>query len=259
MNDETTKSLINLVPGSIDNAVKNLTDKPTIHIGQTISDIWSIVFSGVTHIAEKKKLKYANDLELFKKELDQKISVIPDDKKVEPKMHIVGPALDNSKYCVETEELRNMFSNLISNSLNKDFDNVVHPSFAEIIKQLSPLDAHVLSSIVKNDINPLINIRKINPNGGTDIFHQNITAFEFASSDEICKSIENLDRLKLIVIEHSRRYNNPKNYSYVRSNPIYKNLLISICSMPNLRYEEDYGLIEKNSFGLAFAKACMNI
>lgn len=39
-------SLIKLpeLPDSIDNAVKNLTDKPTQGIGQTFSDLWFLVF-----------------------------------------------------------------------------------------------------------------------------------------------------------------------------------------------------------------------
>ena len=47
---EDKKSLIDLVPDSIDNAVKNVTDKPTQNIGTTLADIWYLVFGGISKI-----------------------------------------------------------------------------------------------------------------------------------------------------------------------------------------------------------------
>ena len=49
------------LPASIDNAVKNLTDKPTQGIGQTLADVWYLVFGGITHAADKRRMKYAHD------------------------------------------------------------------------------------------------------------------------------------------------------------------------------------------------------
>lgn len=45
------------LPDSIDNAVKNLTDKPTQGIGQTFSDLWFLVFGGITQAADKRRMK----------------------------------------------------------------------------------------------------------------------------------------------------------------------------------------------------------
>ena len=47
------KSLINVeIPDSVDNAVKNLTDKPSANIGQTFADCWFLVFGGITQICK---------------------------------------------------------------------------------------------------------------------------------------------------------------------------------------------------------------
>lgn len=74
-------SLIKLLelPDSIDNAVKNLTDKPTQGIGQTFSDLWFLVFGGITQAADKRRMKYAHDLELYGQELSQSIAAIPEE------------------------------------------------------------------------------------------------------------------------------------------------------------------------------------
>ena len=158
MSDKNS-SFINLpdLPDSIDNAVKNLTDKPTQGIGQTFSDVWYLVFGGITHAADKRRMKYAHDLELYSQELSQAISSIPEENLIEPNFQTTAQALENSKYCIESEELRKLFVNLISKSMNNNYISNVHPSFAEIIKQMSPIDAKILKTLHPDRIFPLVN------------------------------------------------------------------------------------------------------
>lgn len=63
---------------------------------------------------------------------------------MEPDIQIVAPALEASKYCVEKEELRKMFVNLIASSINSDKVASVHPIFNDIIRKLSSTDALLL-------------------------------------------------------------------------------------------------------------------
>ena len=43
-------SLINIPDfPSIDNAIKNVTDKPTLSIGTTFADLWDLVFCGISY------------------------------------------------------------------------------------------------------------------------------------------------------------------------------------------------------------------
>lgn len=149
---EDKKSLIDLVPDSVDNAVKNITDKPTQNIGTTLADIWYLVFGGISQAAEKRKLKYSYALQEFEKELKEKISKIPENKLIEPDMQIVAPALEASKYCIEKEELRHMFAKLIYSSLNEDFKQKVHPIYVKIINNLTPFDAKVLNMIYQRTL-----------------------------------------------------------------------------------------------------------
>lgn len=85
MANETSNkpALINLpeIPDSIDNALQNLTDVPTKNVGQTFGDLWYLVFGTLSHAADKKRLKYATDLEEYRKQLAQSIEQIPEGKK----------------------------------------------------------------------------------------------------------------------------------------------------------------------------------
>lgn len=140
---EYKKLLIDLIPDSVDNAVKNITDKPTQNMGTTLADIWYLVFGDISQAAEKRKLKYSYALQEFEKELKEKISKIPEDKLVEPDIQVIAQALEASKYCIEKEELRHMFASLIASSMNQD--NYIPPILVNIIRYLSPIDSKILN------------------------------------------------------------------------------------------------------------------
>ena len=57
---------------------------------------------------------------------------------VEPEAYIAVPALEALSYSINNETLRNMYANLLANSMNKNTKDSVHPSFVDIIKQMSP-------------------------------------------------------------------------------------------------------------------------
>lgn len=139
------------MPECVDKALTNLTEQPTKVIGSTVSDIWFLVFGGIGHMAEKRKLRYAVELENYNRELHEKIEAIPNEKRVEPDIQIVAPALEASKYCVEKEELREMFVNLIASSMSSDKAVKVHPIFTDIIGKLSSTDALLFKSIANGD------------------------------------------------------------------------------------------------------------
>lgn len=226
--------LINLpeLPDSIDNAVKNLTDKPTQRIGQTLSDIWYLVFGGLSHAADKRRMKYSHDLELYKQELSQTIKAIPDEALTEPSIQITAQALENSKYCIESENLRKMFVNLISKSMDNRYISNVHPSFAEIIKQMDPVDARILKELYPISSFPvadyiikcghktyraLLTNACIIPNLAIDI-------------ERVSASISSLNRLGIVNFNRQARIENSELYHPFTENVYYQQLSAEIKS-----------------------------
>ena len=163
---EDKKSLIDLVPDSVDNAVKNITDKPTQNMGTTLADIWYLVFGSISQAAEKRKLKYSYALQKMEEELKEGISKIPKNKFIDPDMQVIAPTLEAAKYCIEKEELRHMFSKLISSSMNKDFCDYVHPTFSMILQHLSVFDAKIFSIIYNDEMNKF-----------SELIYENIDSF----------------------------------------------------------------------------------
>lgn len=113
-------------------------------MGTTLADIWYLVFGGISQVAEKRKLKYSYALQEFEKELKEKIDKIPEKDRNQSDTQIIALALESAKYCIEKEELRHMFVELISSSLNNNVSTKAHPSFVHTIANLSTLDAKIL-------------------------------------------------------------------------------------------------------------------
>lgn len=219
---EDKKSLIDLVPDSVDNAVKNITDKPTQNMGTTLADIWYLVFGGISQAAEKKKLKYSYALQKMEKELKEDISKIPQSKLIEPDIQVIAQALEAAKYCIEKEELRHMFVKLISSSLNKDTYEYVHPIYVNIIKSLTPFDAKLLFSLYNRNFE-----------------------FEFNFAD-IIYSLNILSQLGLITYEHIHSKTESTNFiQYEKVNTkesvMYFNFDIPIDKIPNVIFTDSSG------------------
>ncbi len=256
----TKNALINLVPDSIDNAAKNITDSPTKAIGETLTDIWSIVFGGIHQVSEKRKIKYAHELEQFKQELFNGINNIPPEKKVEPKIQIVASALENAKYCMEEKELRELFKNLIVASMNSDTDKKVHPSFADIIKQMSPLDALVINYFVNSiETNiPLVNLkRRYNSDTGFNYLYQNLSYFTHDSynSNDFTLSIENLVRLNILSIPEDGHIVTPNAYNWIETSPEYLRIN-STLDRSKYSIEIEQKALRTTSFGRTFISIC---
>lgn len=143
------------LPDCIDEPVKNAVNPLAINIGKTMGDLWFLALGGISQCAEKKKLKYAIDLEKFKNSLEEKIESIPAERRIEPNTQIVCQALEDAKFCAENEQIREMFASLIASTMDNQTSCNVHPSFSGLLKQLSPLDALVFSKIKPGRVYPI--------------------------------------------------------------------------------------------------------
>lgn len=257
---DTKNSLINLeLPDFVDKAGENLTTPVTTNAGQTFGDIWFLVFGGISQLAEKRKLKYAVELEKFKEELETKIDEIPEEKRVEPNIQTVGPALENSKYCVESEEIRKAFANLISRSMNQDYSQYVHPSFADMLKQMSPLDAQNLQLFKKQKSYPIcdVNCELNGAQGYNIIFHNLFIANSEQNNFELqAQSISSLVRFGLVDIPALSSLADKSVYDIFETNPIYlavKESILEEIGKVSLKKKK----VDITPLGEAFIKVCL--
>lgn len=76
--------------------------------------------------------------------LIKSLSEVQIEDRVKPQLEIVGPIIEGIKYENEDTILYNMFSKLMSSSIDKNNNFKSHPAFANIIKQLSPDEAVIM-------------------------------------------------------------------------------------------------------------------
>lgn len=256
--NKTINTLLNAeLPSSADNALKNLTDKPTLSIATTFSDLWDLIFGGISYLSEKRKIKYAHNLELYRKQLESSISQIPPEKLVEPSTQTTAQALENSKYCIDEENLRSMFVTLISNSMNFDFQREIHPSFAEIIKQMSPLDAEIIK-IFKNSSPtgfPLGQYRRVKDEENYYVLIENVFLMYETPDLQACSlSISSLSRLGLLSISYDIFISNGDIYKPFEEHPWFKYLQEDY---PNEEISLRKGVAVLTPLGHSFTRVCI--
>lgn len=246
------------LPDSVSNILENTTGELTTNVGKTFGDIWFLIFGGISQAADKRKAKYAHNLVIFKQELSASINEILPEKQIEPSLQITAQALENSKYCIEEKELREMFTSLISNSMNSDFSQTIHPSFAEIIKQISVVDAQIMKKfkkMVPSDI-PICNYHMVTPGKqGYNVIFENVFLELPEINLDICSTaISSLKRLGLIQIPEGV-YMEPENrYDIFKKHPQFS---ILQNTFPNYQILIDKRVASLTPLGQSFVNACI--
>lgn len=227
--------------------------------GRALDDIMTLVgFERLHEVAEQKRVKRDLNIKKYKESIAQKVASTPEEKLQEPPLSIVGPALEASKYYIEEENLREMFSSLIAASMNSEKNDSVHPSYVDVIKQLSPHDATILSNIraVKLSVNSLYPIMKMtitnNDKSYKNIFPL-ITLFKGDSSFlENAPSINNLERLGIIKTTFETQLKNDKEYDIIRDHNQVKSVL-----KHNPEMELVKGVFVLTNYGQNFINICV--
>lgn len=205
-------------------ASKDIATTASKGIGQTVSDIWYVVFGAEwDEKRQKKQLEVAHNVEKFKEEITNKSAQIPDENRIEPDIDVVGATLESAKFRINKDEIRDMFSNLITSAMDSSKADDIHPSFSEMIKMLSPLDAQNLHYLFHNGDETIskiiINLEK----GG---YQEKYTHIYLGNpkcqrNELIEPSIDNLIRLKLVDVSYTEYKTAENAYTAHLENPLY--------------------------------------
>ena len=95
--------------------------------------------------------------------VEERLAKVPDEQRKEPEPEIAVPLMQALTYTAQNETLREMYLNLLANSMDTSKEKDVHPSFVELIKQMNSLDAKVFERLAsvkgyQKAINPNISI-----------------------------------------------------------------------------------------------------
>jgi len=134
---------------------------------------------------------------------------------VTPKPNVAGPVLEALRYTGHEESLSDLYANLLATSMDKNTASSAHPAFAEIIKQLTPDEAKLISLFVLDIPLPLLTVRNeyrpglANKTGGFDVLVNVSTLGQQAGCDHpelVPTYIDNLCRLGLAEVPEIYKY-----------------------------------------------------
>ena len=266
---------INAVPSCIDEPVKAVLNPGANQIGTLFGDLLAMATSKIHFSAEKMRLQQAHDLETFKKSLSDKLNAKPKECLVEPRMQVVGPAVENAKYCMDEPKIREMFQNLLANAADERYQSKVHPSFSAIIAQMSPLDAENLSLFRKKKVYPIARY-KFNLSGGGEYVsftHCFLVNSKMKTADELelqAASLSSLERQGLIEIIYGQLLLDKTVYEPFENTEIMQRSRITLSiyqAMENENTPDDMrhtsvtqqnGIVKLTPFGKEFTQVCFS-
>ncbi len=200
--------------------------------------------------------------------LEEKLKNLPPEQIVTPEAYIAVPALQSISYCMNNDELRDMYANLLASSMNKVMKDGVHPSYVEIIRQLCPDEAKILRYIALEEEIPTISIHY----GDTSAYSVVVKDFsdvgfvtQCEQPNDIRKYLGNLVRLGLINIPDSSlsmssSLTDKQLYEELRKNSCLQSLLdnanIPKAEKDKIKFIEGYASI--TDYGRGFCSICLN-
>lgn len=245
----------------VEDLSKNALDKPTKELGEGLGSLFWLVFSPI-HAARASLEPRINQ---YKKNLEEKLSKIPPDNLIEPPLNIVGPALEAAKYYIEDDDLREMFANLIANSMNVETQSRTHPAFVEVIKQLSPFDVKILRILRDNYYWPVAKLKfRLKDSSAAKTFPDDIFPFPemyHYNYKDYSSGVDSLVRLGLLFIEYTTPLADDNDYDLLYQHPVFQYFERAIKDDDTLNVKElnlIKGVWEWTGFGKKFIDCCFS-
>lgn len=196
--------------------------------------------------------------------LEKRFEKITVENRKTPDPEIAVPLMQALSYTAQNETLREMYLNLLANSMDISKEKDVHPSFVEIIKQMNSLDAKVFDIVANKKgyqqaINPAISIKnkqKIFVNAVPEWFVD--WGIPNYSSFDISSSLIRLSKFGLIELMFDRTAG-ADTYESLKSDTKLL-VILSIYKLANPKNELEItatnSIYYVNEYGRQFQRAC---
>lgn len=245
--------------------IKEVKDTKTIEeVDKTSALVIRAIHAALSPL-EKWVLQKEYNLAETKKLLEEKLKNTSAENIITPPSYIAVPVLQSIAYCMNDIQLRDMYAELLAHAMNSETVDNVHPTFVEIIKQMSPFDALVFKKLTKTLVQPCISIKYMNKSTKASYPVQDIVAFSDLDAFPLVPTqiaLENLERLRLIEINKVSKYGDAAKYEDLKYS--VKEVASAFVEDNKQNFDVDdykivYGefVILIRGFGQFFARACL--
>lgn len=205
---------------------------------------------------------YEKISEFVQNRVSEKLKSIPQENIITPDPAVVGPALEALRYTGNNETLRELYANLIANSMDKETVKKAHPGFVEIIKNMTSDEGLILKSFLPSVYKPIMDV-KIKLKSGRSGEHNLLNNYSNIGIEAGCiypdltpKYIDNLCRLGLLNIPAGRHLIGENTYDLLIKNEYFTKLKEKY-ETENTQIIEFKKYIELTELGILFQEACI--
>jgi hypothetical protein len=196
----------------------------------------------------------------FPEEMAARTAHIPEDQLVTPAPSLAVPAIEGLGYSVDEPSLREMYLNLLAAASNSARVDEAHPSFPNVVKQLSAAEAALLLDVLSRADLPVAKIHYWAtgaPHGGYHVMATNLLDASQRSGRSwqvVAMWIDNWVRLGLVEISWVEHITNPAAYAWAENGEPFAGLQQSL--KPEVgRASLEKGVLRVTSLGRRFASA----
>ncbi len=129
---------------------------------------------------------YAKIKEWLSAKITEKLAHKNPDEIQTPSLLVAGPALFNLTFAAHEVDLREMYANLLATAMDKKHHEKAHPSFVNILQQLSPDEAKIIRELSKYKPGQLVCEAKMDSATGAVIDGEKGVYSQF---EDLCKKI----------------------------------------------------------------------
>lgn len=227
--------------------------KTAVIITQTVNNCL-LPLAAVNFAVEKARSYFQ---ERFPNEMQAKAANIPQEKLIEPKAAIAGPALQALAFAHEEENLREMYLELLAKSMNYDSAGNTHPAFVEVIRQLESEEARLLKSALRTNISAIAEIHRLfDGNSSYEVAATNILQYSSEAGEPVENArlpamVDNWVRLGLVRVDYNKSLRANGSYDWVQHRPEYLREKAAHPAEGQISISE--GILAVTNFGRQFA------
>lgn len=126
---------------------------------------------------------------------------IPAERRIDPPAEVVGPVLEGLRFIDGDSPLSAMFEEILSNAIDSEGQNLVHPAFPHIVKQMSRDEAWIIYRLRDGDFKVVDRLNLDIPNNrfyGRIVEYSELPIDELYTKDQIELLFSHLQALGLV-------------------------------------------------------------
>jgi hypothetical protein len=127
--------------------VREALEPPARQAGQLFTDIVKVIQLALAPIQVLGALQ-----DRLREFIDRSVRAVPEAHRVAPPPQVLGPIIEGIRYEPEGTPIDEMFSALLSTSMDKTRLTQAHPAFAPMVRSLSADEASLLKSLVEKPV-----------------------------------------------------------------------------------------------------------